>query len=40
MKTNEDLYDRIKNMSKQQWIDIVSSVDFGSLESPRILINL
>lgn len=40
MKTNEDLYDRIKNMTKQQWIDIVSSADFGSLESPRILINL
>lgn len=40
MKTNEDLYNRIKNLTKQQWIDIVSSTDFGSLKSPRILINL
>lgn len=40
MKTNEHLYERIKNMSKQQWIDRVSSIEFGSLESPRILINL
>ena len=40
MRTNEDLYDRIKNMPKQQWIDIGSSVDFGNLESPKILINL
>jgi glycosyltransferase involved in cell wall biosynthesis len=38
LKKNEILYNRIKDISVDEWIDMVNSLEFGSTVSPNIII--
>ena len=34
----KDLYDKIKNISKDLWINMTENLNLGSLDSPSILL--